>query len=157
MPEPKKHIVTLTNEQREELRLLVSKGKEKARVIRRAHTLLLSERGKTDEEIADVLQIVPQTVYCTRKKFAAQGIESALFECPRPGAEKKLDVKQEAQIIALSCSKAPEGRKRWTIRLLTEKVVEAEIVEEISRETIRRTLKKTTSNRGRKSSGVSRK
>ncbi len=151
----KKHIVELSDEQREQLRLLVSRGVEKARVIRRAHTLLLSERGKADDEIAEILHMTAQTAYLTRRKFSEGSLEDALFDRPRPRKKTKLDTKQEAHVIALSCSEPPEGRVRWTIRLLTEKVVEAGIIDEVSRETIRRTLKKTTSNRGRKSSGVS--
>lgn len=154
MPRPQNHIVKLSEEQREELRLMVTKGEEKARVIRRAHTLLLSEQGKTDEDIARILHITVQTVYQTRRKFAQRGIEETLFDKPRPGAKKKLDSKKEAHVIALTCSTPPAGRERWTIRLLTEKVIQAGIIEEISRETVRKTLKKTTSSRGRRRVGV---
>lgn len=155
MPGPPKHTVKLTEEQREQLRLLVSTGEHKARVIRRGHILLMSEKGKTDVQIADVFEVTAQTVYMTRRKFAEGGLENALFDKPRPPKDKLFDPKKEANLIALTCSEPPEGRERWTIRLLTEKVIERGILDDVSRETVRRTLKKTTSNRGKRKVGVS--
>lgn len=154
MPGPKKHSVELSDEQREQLRILVSTGEHKARVIRRGHILLMSEKGKTDEQIAEFLDITAQTVYLTRRKFVSGGLESALFDKPRPPKDKLFDAKKEANLIALTCSEPPEGREPWTIRLLTEKVIERGIVDDVSRETVRRTLKKTTSNRGKRKVGA---
>lgn len=154
MTRPQKHKVELSEEQREFLLSLVSRGEEKARMIRRARILLLSDKGKIDREIAEILCISGQTVYNIRKKFAQGGLQVALHEGVRPGSQKKLDAKAEAHLIALVCSDPPGERNRWTVRLLTEKFVELGHVDEISRETIRRTLKKTTSNRGKKNSGA---
>jgi Homeodomain-like domain len=82
-------------------------------------------------------------------------LERALTEKPRPGGRAKLDGRQEAFLIALACSQAPEGRSRWTMQLLADQLVELQIVEAISDETVRRTLKKTRSNPGARSSGAS--
>ncbi len=150
----KKHLVELDERQRERLRLLVSKGEAKAREIRRGHILLQAERGKTDVEIADFLGISVQSVYVIRRKFSEKGLEAAIFDRKRSPRQTLLDAKQEAHLIALVCSEPPEGRTKWTIRLLREKVIEVGIVNAISRETIRKTLKKTFSNRGKKQVGA---
>ena len=141
---PTKYIVKLTDEQRSELLSLVSKGECKARVINRGNILLLSEKGKSAPQITESVPVSNQTVYNIRKRFVQEGLESALHEKQRPGAKRKLDIKQEAHVIALACSTPPDERVRWTVRLLTSKIVELGIVEEVSRETVRRTLKKTS-------------
>lgn len=151
---PTKYIVKLTNEQQCELLSLVNKGEHNSRVIKRANILLLSDAGKSAPEIAGVLRVSKNTVHNIRKRFTQEGLESALKEKPRPGAKPKFQPRQEAYVIAVACSNPPEGRERWTIRLLTEKVVELGIVDEVSRETVRRTLKKTFSSRGSGSNGA---
>ena len=83
-----------------------------------------------------------------RKRFVEEGLEAALSERPRPGATRKLDGHQEAYLMALACSDPPQGKKRWSMQLLADRLVEVGVVDEISDETIRRTLKKGTSNRG---------
>ena len=83
-----------------------------------------------------------------RKRFVEEGLEAALSERPRPGAARKLDGRQEAFLMALACSDAPEGKANWSMRMLAERLVELEVVDEISGETVRRTLKRGTSNRG---------
>ena len=100
-------------------------------------------KGKTDRLIADLLQGTPETVRNIRKRFATEGLEAALQERPRPGAQPKLDGKQEALLVALACSAPPEGREHWTMHLLADRLVELEAVESISDETVRRVLKKT--------------
>lgn len=150
----RKYKVELTGDMRSELLSFVNRGEAKARTIKRANILLLSDQGKTASEISRLLHASEQTVYNIRKRFIEEGVESALNERPRSGVEGCLDPKQEAHIIALACSTPPDGRERWTVRLLTEKVVELGIIEEVSRETVRRTLKKTRSNLGRRSDGV---
>ena len=157
MPRKKKHSVELDEEQREMLRVLVSKGEHKAREVNRGHILLQAERGKSDDEIADFLGLSAQAVYLTRRRFAEDGLEAAIFDKPRPPRGKLLDAEQEAHLIALTCSTPPDGREKWTVRLLTEKVVEMGIVDSISRETIRKTIKKMLSNRGRRKAGASQK
>lgn len=155
MPRPKKYVVELTEEQRSYLLELLRKGEGQARMLTRARILLLSAEGKTDRFIADTLKVNPQTVRNIRKRFAEEGLEGALKERPRPGAQSKLNGKQEAFLVALACSDPPEGREHWAIQLLADRLVELGVVESISDETVRRVLKKTTSSLGKRSSGVS--
>jgi transposase len=139
----KVYTVDLTDAQRTQLLLWVRSGKASARRLRRARTLLLADEGKTDAEIADVLHIGPATVARTRQRFAIEGLEAALSERTRPGADKKLSAKQEALLIALACSAPPEGKERWALRMLADRMVELGHVEDtLSYETVRRTLKK---------------
>jgi len=139
----KLYMVELTDAERTQLLLLVGSGKSSARRIRRARTLLLADDGKTDREIAEALHIGAATVARTRQRFATEGLEAALSERTRPGAERKLTPKQEALLIALACSTPPEGKERWALRMLADRMVELGHVEEsLSYETVRRTLKK---------------
>lgn len=140
---PKEYRVQLSPDERQHLLDVVRKGRARARVIQRAHALLLSDAGRTDEGIADVLQCVAQTVRNLRKRFTEDGLEGALYDRPRPGAQPKLDGKGEAVLVALACSDPPEGREHWTMQLLADRLVELELVDAISDETVRRTLKKT--------------
>jgi len=157
MGRPKHYVVRLNDEERHALNTLLRKGHAKARTLTRARILLLSDEGKTDPAIADALKVNPQTVRNIRKRFAEEGLHAALTERPRPGAQRKLDTKQQAFLIALACSAPPEGRACWTMQLLADKLIELGVVATISDETVRRTLKKTRSSRGRSSSGVWRK
>jgi transposase len=150
----KRYVVNLTEEERVQLQALGKKGKIVARKLRRAQLLLLAADGYTDAEIAATLQIGVSTVERTRRRFVEGGLEWALTERPRPGGRPKLQGKDEAFVIATACSTPPDGRKRWTMQLLADRVVEVGLLEAISDETIRRTLKKTTPSRGYKSSGV---
>ena len=152
---PEKYIVKLTDEQNNKLLTLLNKGEHNARVTKRANILLQSDSGKTAPQIAEDLKTSQQTVYNIRKRFTQGGLDLALHERPRPGLKRKLDAKQEAHVIATACSEPPDGRARWTVRLLTDRIVELGIVDEISRETVRRTLKKTHSSRGKRSNGAS--
>jgi transposase len=110
--------------------------------------LVLANEGPTDEEIARALDASVSTVERVRKRFVEEGLEAALSERPRPGARRKLDGRQEAYLVALASSDPPEGKKYWSMQLLADRLVELEIVEEISDETVRRMLKKGTSSRG---------
>ncbi len=151
----KKHVVMLSESERATLKGIVSKGKHSAQEIRRAHTLLMSADGKTDEEIAEALHVSAQTVYWTRRRWAKVG-QAALKDKPKGSRRRKLDGKQEAFLVALACSEAPEGRERWTLQLLADKLLELKVVEEpISYETVRDRLKKTNLSRGKKNSGAS--
>lgn len=156
MGRPKKYPVILTDQQRSYLQDMINKGVEKARKLTRARILLLSSEGKSDSFIADALKVCQQTVRNIRKRFAQEGLESALNDRPRPGVKPKLDEKGEAFLIALACSDPPKGRECWTMQLLADKLVEMGIVDSISDETVRRVLKKTNLSPGRRSSGVSR-
>ena len=144
----KKHVVDLNKDEKERLESLTTKGKNGARKIRRARILLLADEGYIDKEIARALGAAVTTVERVRKRFVEEGLEAALSERPRPGATRKLDGHQEAYLVALACSDPPEGKKRWSMQLLADRLVEVGMVEEISDETVRRTLKKGTSNRG---------
>ncbi len=144
----KVYVVDLTKEEKAELLKLVGKGEARARKMNRAHILLLANEGRTDKDIAQALHTSPSTVERTRRRFVEGGLERALNESPRPGGKRKLTGKQEAYLVALACSDPPEGKKRWSMQLLADRLVELEIVEEISDETVRRTLKKGTLSRG---------
>ena len=116
--------------------------------------LLWSAEGKTDVEIAALTQVMALTVATTRERWAK---EKRIADAPKPGRHKKLNGKQEAFVVALACSDAPEGRESWTLQLLADKLVELQVVDEpVSYETVRATLKKTNLSLGKKSSGASR-
>ncbi len=149
----KRYRVTLTDEERGRLRALTRRGKASARTVRRAQTLLLADEGRTDEAIAAALHSGLSTVARTRQRFVEEGLEAALVDHPRPGAAPKLTPKQQAFVVALACTKPPEGRRRWTMQLLAERVVELEVVPDISDEAIRRLLKKGRSSPGSRSNG----
>lgn len=139
----KKHVIQLSAAERAKLERIVKTGQHKARVIRRAQTLLWSDAGKTDTEIAELHGIYTSTVAATRRRWVK---ERRLEDQPRLGAKKrkKLNRKQEAHLIALACSDAPNGRERWTMQMLADRLLELQIITEpISDETVRRTLKKT--------------
>jgi len=144
----KKYVVKLTPKERKKLLGVVSKGKNKAAVIRRAHSLLKSDESKTDQEIADLLYSSEDTISRTRQRFCEDGLDAALEDRPHPGSAHKLDDGQEAYLVALVCSDPPAGRKRWTLELLTKRLVDDGIVADISTETVRLMLKKTGSNPG---------
>jgi transposase len=152
----KVYVVELTQEEKAELLELTRKGKVSARKLKRANILLQADKGKTDEEIADNLEVGRATVQRTRKKFVEGGLEWALNERHRPGGKLKLDSTQEAFLVALAHSAPPEGRDRWTMQLLADRLVQLKIVDSISDETVRRTLKKRSASPGSKSNGSSR-
>jgi transposase len=144
----KRHVVRLDDEERERLRTLTRKGKASARMVRRAQTLLLADEGRTDEQIAGALHSGLATVARTRQRCVEEGLEAALTERSRPGPEMKLSPKQQAFTVALACTTPPEGRLRWTMQLLADRLVELEVIPSISDESIRRLLKKTGSSPG---------
>jgi transposase len=137
----KEHIIQLSEIDRLELQDMVRKGSHKARVMRRAQILLWSDAGKTDGEIATLLDIRPLTVAQTRQKWVEQ---RSLEDQPRRGGKSKLDAKQEAFLVALACSDAPDGYESWTMQLLADKLVELKVIDApISDETVRLRLKKS--------------
>lgn len=144
----KRYIVKLSEEEKKDLHALTHKSTCGVRKLRRAQMLVLADEGLTDEEIARALDGSVSTVERVRKRFVQEGLKAALSERPRPGARRKLDGRQEAYLLALASSDPPEGKKHWSMQLLADRLVELEIVEEISDETVRRTLKKGTLNRG---------
>ena len=150
----RKYIVELTGEEKEELTNLTRKGKASARKIKRAQILLLANEGKQDAVISQSLHVGASTVLRIKRKFVLEGLETALKEKPRRGAERKLNGKQEAFLVALACSQPPQGRQGWTMQMLADQLVRLEVVDAISDETVRRTLKKGTSNPGKGKNGV---
>ena len=151
---PQTYRVELNEEDRVRLLLLIGQGTAPARVIRRAHTLLQASEGAFDHQIASALHVHRTSVQRTRRRFVEEGLEAALQERARPGAEPKLDGKAEAFLVALACTEAPEGREHWTMQLLSERLVALGLVEAISDETVRRVLKKTRRSPGSASSGA---
>ena len=139
----KRYVVTLTDEERTRLLALTKKGRMAARRLTRAHLLLQADAGATQDAIAAALHIGRATVGRICQRCGEEGLEIALQDRPRPGAQRRLDGKQAAFLIALACSTPPEGRKCWTMQLLADKLVELRVVDALSDETVRRTLKNT--------------
>ena len=150
----KKYIVTLTQEERQTLRAMLSRGKTAARKLMHARILLKANiapdgPGWNDATIADGLDVGRATVERVRKQFVEDGFEAALERRKsRRQYLRKLDGDGEAHLIALACSQAPEGRSRWTLQLLADRMVALTYVEALSYQTVRRTLKKTRSSLG---------
>ena len=149
----KRYRVTLTDPERERLERLTRKGTASVRMVRRAQTLWLASEERTDEEIVKALRIGVATVERIRRRFVEEGLEASLRERPRPGARPKLGPKERAYVVALACTKPPEGRHRWTMQMLADRLVELEMVPDITDEAIRLLLKRTSSSRGSRSSG----
>jgi transposase len=145
----KKYIVTLTEAERQMLQAMLSKGKAAARKLMHARILLKADVGSdrpawSDDAIAQGLEVGRATVERVRKEFVEEGLEAALERRkPRRHFGRSLDGDGEAHLIALACQKPPEGRSRWTLRLLADRMVQLEYVDQVSYQTVRRTLKKT--------------
>jgi transposase len=135
-----RHRVTLTPEEREQLHTLTSGGRVGARRLKRAQILLAADRGTADEAVARTVSVGTSTVYRTKRRFVEEGLEPALSEVVRPGASRKLSAVDEGILIALACSKPPEGRARWTMQLLADQVVRLTAHDSLSDETVRRRL-----------------
>lgn len=156
----KKYIVTLTEDERETLSVLASKGKHKSQKILNALILLGCDEGEcqikrsTNVEMARVLNISMKKIDRVKKRFVIDGLEVALSG--RKGSRiyaKRADGDFEAHLVALSCSEPPEGFARWSLRLLADRVVELDYIDGVSYETIRRILKKTKSSLGSEKDG----
>ena len=143
----KKYIVDLSADEREQLQQLIRRGKTASRKLTRARILLKASDGFTDDEIVTALNVGVATVERIRKRFVESGLD-AINERPRPGKKPKLDRKAQARLIAEACSKAPDGRKRWTLHLLADRVVQLKLADSCSYELVRRALKKTSSSPG---------
>jgi transposase len=143
----KKYVVTLDAEEREHLEHLLHRGTHATRQVTRARILLKAAEGWEDRAIAEALSVGRATVERTRQRFIKEGL-GALADRPRPGTLAKLDAKAEARLIAEACSAAPEGRQRWTLHLLADRVVALGLAASYSYESVRRVLKKQSSSRG---------
>jgi len=144
----KRHIVSLSEEERESLEKLTKKGKAAAAKINHDHILLKadvnqSEGGREDQTISDIFNISVRTIERVRQRFVEEGLENALVPRPRHTLRlKKVDGETEAHLTAIACSRPPEGSCRWTLRLLADQIVSLGYVESISHESVRQVLKK---------------
>jgi transposase len=150
MSRPATYVVTLTAEERSSLQSLISKGKAAAHKQLHARILLKADasngcQARDDEEIARAVEASRATVERVRRRFVEEGLQAALERKKRPPARPSvMDGEAEARLVALACSAPPEGRVRWTLHLLADRMIELRYVESLSHETVRRTLKKTS-------------
>ena len=149
-----RYKVTLTKEEHEQLKAVLGKGKHSSQQYRNACILINSDEGTwgqklSNEQIAQVLHINPKTVERVKQRFVEEGFDQCMDRKPYPKkGPLKTDGDFEAHLIALSCSEAPAGYARWSLRLLADKMVELKYADSISHEAVRQVLKKTKSNRG---------
>lgn len=148
-----RYRVTLTKEERKELEAISSKGKRAARMVLYARALLLLDAGEDGPKwivarAAEALGMTPRSLEHLKKRFVEEGLSAAIERKIRltPPREIQFGGEFEAQLLALACSPAPKGRKRWTVRLLAEKMVELAIVPSVSPMTVCSTLKKLNLN-----------
>lgn len=150
----KRYKVTLTSEERASLHTMISTGKGAARKLAHARILLAcderdGQRGLCDGEVAERVRVSRSTVERVRRALVVEGLEAALnAKRPRQTRPPVFDGESEATLIALACSEPPEGRSRWTMRLLADRLVELEVFDSVSHETVRQVLKKTRSSLG---------
>ena len=149
-----KYMVKLTDTERSQLKELISSGEASARQIRRAYILLKSDSSASGpnwdyQTICEAYEVSSLTVYNIRKNYTEGGLKRAILrKKPERVYKRRLDGECEAYLIALACSEPPDGYERWSLRLLQDRMIRLEIVENISHETIRQTLKKTNSSLG---------
>ena len=146
-----KFAVQLSAEDRSELERLIHSGRTSARVINRARILLKTDEGWSASQVAAALDTSPRTVFRTKRQYAEVGLGGVLHDRPQANRYRKLDDRGEAQPDCPGVQRAPDGRDRWTLRLLADKVVELGVVESLSYETVRHRLKKTSSSPGKNS------
>ena len=143
-----KYKVTLTKEEREELKSITNKGRHTSQKFRNAYVLLNCDEGEysekaTNSEISKILKVGMRTIDRIKKRFVEEGFDAILERKPTSREyEKKADGDFEARLVALSCSEPPKGFSRWSLRLLAEKIVELQVVDSVSHETVRTVLKK---------------
>lgn len=154
-----RYKVTLTPDERVQLEAVMSKGKHSSLQFRNACILLNCDEGEygqkaSNEQIAQILQITTKTVERLKQRFIEEGFEACMDRKPYPEVKEiKTDGDFEAHLIAMSCSKAPDGYTRWSLRMLADKMVELAYVESVSHETVRQVLKKTKLSRGGSKAG----
>jgi hypothetical protein len=150
----KRHIVVLSEEERARLHTMIGRGVGSASALTHARILLKANQGEagpswTDTAVGAALEVNPTTVARIRMKYVAAGLDAAIYRKPPARSyHRRLDGEQEAQLVALTCSAPPQGHKRWTLRLLTDRLVELQVVESVSYETVRQALQQTGSSRG---------
>lgn len=139
-----------------QLQQMLTKGKHPVRSLKRAQVLLALHQSKTPSAVAQLVGVSPAMVYTIRNRYGAEGLAVALSEKPRPGQPSKFDKAAQAHLTALACSQAPDGRSRWTLRLLADRLVELRLVESISHQAVGEQLKKTCLSPGSSNSAVRR-
>lgn len=138
----KRYTINLSDEEREELTRLTTTGRHAARKMLHARILLKADEGHTDVRISDHLGVGIRTVERVRQRCATEGLSAALNPKKRPPKRPKIDGEAEARLVQPACSTAPDGRGRWTLRLLADKLVELDVIDSVSHETVRRCLEK---------------
>jgi transposase len=150
----KQHVVVLSEQERARLHTLIGQGSAPARALTHARILLKANQGEagpgwSDRAIAAAMEVHHTTVARVRQQYAAGGLEAAVNrKAPEREYRRKLDGEQEARLAVLACSAPPQGRKRWTLRLLAQRLVQLEVVDAVSHETVRQALKQTGSSHG---------
>ncbi len=145
-----KFSVVLTEQERAHLRTLVGRGAAPARTLAHARILLKANQGEggpgwTDAAIAEAVEVGLSTVARVRQRYVTDGLDATLArKAPDRAYVRKLDGEHEAHLVAMTCSAPPAGRKRWTLRLLAERLVALEVVDAVSHETVRQVLKQTS-------------
>ena len=159
MERVEKHVVRLSESERDRLREVIDRGIGSKTIRNRAQILLKADEGEfgpgwADAKIADAFEVGLRTVERTRRQLVTEGFESILSRKPSPDRQyRRLDGAQEAELVRLACSEPPAGRASWTMQLLADRLVELKVVPSIGREAVRVTLKKTVSSRGFVGSG----
>ena len=152
-----RYAIDLTDAERAALREILAKNQGKRSTLTNAYILLKADRscGWTNTDIASAYDVSTKKVEQLKKRFVEEGFEAALYRKPVTNAHRrKITGDEEAHLIALWCSQAPEGRERWTLRMLADKMVELDVIASVSHETIRRTLKKRNVNPGKRKNGA---
>lgn len=129
--------VQLSRKDKQQVAEMLRRGRESARVLRRASILRQLDQGQTKTQVAANLAVVRKTVRTIARRYQREGLESALHEKPRPGKPRTLDVNQSQRIIAMVCGSPPAGWARWSVRLIAEEAVKRKLAPQVSRETIR--------------------
>jgi len=129
--------VHLRNKERKQITGMLNKGRESARVLRRASILRQLDQGQTPAQVANNVGVAPKTVRAIARRYEEEGVEPALYERQRPGQPRVLDAGPSQRIIAMVCSQAPAGRARWSVRLIAQEAVQRKLVPRVGRETIR--------------------
>jgi transposase len=129
--------VQLRKKDRKRIAKMLKKGWESARVLRRALILRQLEQGQTAAQVASHVGVASKTVRAIARRYEEKGLESALYEKPRPGQPRRLEASQGQRVIAMVCGPPPAGQARWSVRLIAEEAVQRKLVPKVGRETIR--------------------
>ncbi|HZU42136.1 MAG TPA: helix-turn-helix domain-containing protein [Terriglobales bacterium] len=129
--------VELGRKDRRQVAEMLRKGQESARVLRRVSILRQLDSGQKVAQVAENVGVVRKTVRAIARRYEEEGLDSALYEKPRPGKERALNTGQSQRIVAMVCGPPPEGRARWSVRLIAEEAVKRNLAPPVSRETIR--------------------